>query len=290
VRLNELYLLQELFEKRLILKAGRLDAGNDFLSSPLYWQYVNNAFDGNPISIFFNIPFTAYPGATWGAIIGAEPWEWLDAKFAVYNANSKIQQNKYHGTNFTFSSTNGVVWITEWDFSVNQSKCHHGMPGNYKVGFFYLTGDEPKFSGGKQRGDPGLYFLLDQMVYRHGGAESNRGLTPFISLMFQPKNRNLFPFFVDGGLVYRGPFESRPKDVAAFGVAHGHYSSDLASVQRKTGAKPQHGETVLELNYWFQINKWFYIMPDMQYIIQPKGLSSTPNAYVIGFQLGLDQW
>jgi hypothetical protein len=31
-------------------------------------------------------------------------------------------------------------------------------------------------------------------------------------------------------------------------------------------------------------------MPDMQYVIHPKGVNTTPNAYVIGFQLGLDQW
>lgn len=290
VRLNELYLLQNLFEKRLTLKAGRLDGGNDFLNSPLYWQYVNNAFDGNPVGIFYNVPFTAYPNATWGAVIGTKPWNWLSAKFAIYNANSKIQLNKYHGTNFTFSNTNGVLLMTEWGALINQSPCSHGMPGNYKVGYFYLTGEKEKFSGGEQKGDPGVYFLFDQMIYRQGDPKCDRGLTPFITVLLQPKNRNQFPFFTNGGLVYKGPFGCRPQDVAAFGVAYGRYSPDLARVQRNTGVAPQKAETVLELNYWFQINKWFYVMPDMQYIITPKGVDSTPNAYVIGFQLGLDQW
>ncbi len=289
VRLSELYLMETLFEKRFTLKAGRLNAGNDFLSSPLYWQYVNNAFDGNPIAIFFNIPFTAYPNGTWGALMEVLPFKRLSAKFAIYNANSKIQQNKYHGVNFTFANTNGVVWITEWCALVNQEKGDHGMPGNYKAGFFYLTGNENKFSGGEQKGDPGGYLLFDQMIYRKGGAGSDQGLTPFISLFFQPKNRNLFPFFVDAGLVYKGIFEGRPKDSAAFGVAYGKYSSDLAHRQRRTHQEPQNQETVLELNYWAQLNKWFYITPDIQYIIHPKG-TNTPNAFVIGFQIGLDQW
>lgn len=289
VRLNELYLLQNLIDKRLIFKAGRLDAGNDFLCSPLYWHYVNNAFDGNPVSIFYNIPFTAYPNATWGAFIEAKPWKRLSTKFAIYNANSEIQKNKHHGMDFTFSSTNGVVWITEWCALVNQEKSDRGMPGNYKAGFFYLTGDTEKFSGGTQRGDPGFYFLFDQTIYRPQGIPSGRGLTPFISLIFQPKNRNLMPFFANGGLVYQGPFESRPRDSASFGVIYGHYSRDRIAVQKQQELKPQKAETVLELNYWFQINKWFYIMPDMQYIIRPKGLD-TPNAWVIGAQIGLDQW
>lgn len=290
VRLVDLYLIQYLFEKRLIIKAGRISGGDDFLCSPLYWQFVNNAFDGNPIAIFFNIPFTAYPAGTWGAMVEGKPWNWLSAKFAVYNANSEIQQNKYHGVNFKFSSTEGVVWISEWCVLVNQGPHSHGMPGNYKVGGFYLTGTKEKFLGGKEKGDPGLYFLFDQMVFRHGGHESRRGLTPFVSLFFQPKDRNQFPFFVNGGLVYRGPFAARPHDTASFGVAYGRYSTDLAKSQSLRHELPQHGETVLELNYWVQVNQWFYVMPDFQYIIHPKGTEKYNNAWVVGAQIGLDHW
>jgi porin len=164
------------------------------------------------------------------------------------------------------------------------------MPGNYKVGAFYLTGSERKFSGGHQQGDPGLYFLFDQMVYRKGGPKSDRGLTPFISLFFQPKNRNLFPFFMNGGLVYKGPFDKRPDDVATCGVAYGRYSSDLARVQSQRHETPQNAETVLEANYSIQITPWFYIMPDVQYIIHPKGRTTDPNALVLGAQIGLTQW
>lgn len=164
------------------------------------------------------------------------------------------------------------------------------MPGNYKLGVFYLTGSEKKFSGGSEKGDPGFYILLDQMIYRHGDHTSKRGLTPFLTLFFQPKNRNLFPFFTNAGLVYHGPFASRPEDSISLGAVYGSYSSDLNGVQKKQGVEQQGAETVLEANYWFRLNKWFYIAPDVQYIIHPKGLDSTPNAFVVGFQLGLDHW
>jgi porin len=287
VKLNELYFIQTLCRSNLAFKAGRLDPCNDFLASPLYGQFVNNGFDGNPISIFFNVPITAYPNPTWGAYLFFKPFKRLSAKFAVYNANSDINKNKYHGVNFTFKSTNGVIWITEWCVLNNQAPGDHGMPGNYKVGYFFLTGDEPKFSGGKERGDPCFYILLDQMIYRRGGADSNQGLTPFISLVFQPKNRNLIPFFFDGGLVFRGPLSSRPKDVASVGYIYGKFSPDKARVDRQAGKEPQNFESVIEASYWAQINPWFYIMPDLQYIIHPKGLD-IPNAFVIGAQIGLN--
>jgi len=290
VRLVNLCVVQRLLNDRLVLKAGRISGGDDFLCSPLYWQFVNNAFDGNPIAIFFNIPFTAYPAGTWGVFVEGKPWTQFSMKFGCYNANSKIQKNKYHGVNFTFGSTEGVVWISEWCALINQNPGDHGMPGNYKVGAFYLTGTKEKFLGGKEKGDPGLYFLFDQMVLRHGDAGSKRGLTPFVSLFFQPNDRNEMPFFVDGGLVYRGPFASRPNDVASFGVAYGKFSTDLAKSQSDLHQLPQHGETVLEWNYWIQVNQWFYVMPDFQYIIHPKGTEKYNNAWVIGAQIGLDQW
>ena len=286
VRLNELHFVQTLFNNNLVLKVGRLDAGNDFLASPLYGQFVNNGFDGNPISIFFNVPITAYPNATWGAYLHLRPFTRLAANFGVYNANTYIQQNKYHGCNFTFKNTNGLIWITEWCALINQEPTDHGMPGNYKVGFFYLTGNTPKFTGGLQKGDPCLYFLFDQMIYRRGGPKSTQGLTPFIAIVLAPRNRNLFPLFIDGGLCFKGLFPSRPDDTASIGYVYGKYSSIKAQVEMDHGLEAQNFESVLELNYWIQPNQWLSIVPDFQYIIHPKG-RSIPNAYVLGVQIGI---
>jgi porin len=288
VKLNELYLYQSLLSGNLDFKLGRLDAGNDFFASPLYWRFVNNGFDGNPVSIFFNVPFTAYPNSTWGAYLSFKPHKRISAKFAVYNANSNIKKNKYHGVNFTFKSTNGVIWITEWCGLVNQEKGDQGMPGNYKLGYFYLTGTEPKFTGGSQQGDPCYYFLFDQMIYRKGGPNSNRGITPFVCFIYAPPNRNLFPYFANFGVVCKGIFDLRPDDSLDLGFIYGSYSSKLREVERKRGNEPQDFEAVIELNYWIQVNNWFYIAPDMQYIIHPKGKSSVPNAYVIGAQIGFN--
>lgn len=283
VKLCDLYIAQRFFDDRLELKAGRLDAGSDFLSSPLYWKYLNAGIDGNPESIFFNVPFTVYPNATWGAYIKGRPFKWLSGQCAIYNANTTIQKNKYHGINFTFKNTNGVLWITEWCALVNQELEDGGMPGNYKAGFFYLTG------GNEKPGDPCFYLLFDQMIYQQGGSGSNRGLTSFLTLLFQPKDRNLFPFFTTFGLIYQGMFLSRPDDTVSFGLAYGKYSSDRAEIETAEGKQTQNFEAVLELNYWIQINQWMNIVPDLQYIIHPLGLN-TPNAWVAGLQLSLILW
>lgn len=264
VLLTELYLKESVRNGTLIIKAGRLCTGNDFLVSPLYGLYVNNAFDGNPVGVFYNFPaFTAYPAATWGLYLSFQPIEQLVVKAAVYNANVNILQNKFHGINFTFSSTNGVIWITEWDVLVNQKTENSKWPSNYKAGFIYQTGNANHC----------WYLLVDQAIYQKG----KQRFTPFAALLFAPSEKNMFPFFMTSGLVCEALFQSRPRDTTNFGIAYGRYSVALA---------PKNSETILELNHWFQINDWWTFTPDIQYIITPKGLASTPNALVIGFQMG----
>lgn len=288
-RLNELYLRKGLLDDIVHIKAGRLTGGNDFLSSPFYCEFISNAICGNPISVFFNSPFLAFPFSTWGAYLDIVPIPELLFKFAVYNDNPSITKNKYHGCNFTFASTAGVLWITEWVYRRTT-----GYKGNYKLGGYYQTGKIHLFEGGHQTGNYGLYALFDQMVYKKSDDER---LTLFGSFLYAPPNRNEFPYFFDLALVWKGPFPSRIHDYLNLGVAYGSYSTDLRQAQRQAkglgvngpyGNKPQTAETILELNYWFRWNEWFAITPGMQYVINPKGYGTIPNAFVIETQLSID--
>lgn len=293
-RLNELYLKQT--PPGWTLKAGRLNGGNDFLASPLYQHFVSNAFDGNPIGVFFNAPFTAYPAATWGAYVDFQISPSLLVKFAAYNNNRESLRNKYHGADFTFEHPEGFFYITEWVYLANQEPRTAGFPGNYKFGYYYSTGETQKFEGGKQKGNYGYYILVDQMISRDGPPGSAKGLTPFGAFLWAPKDRNQFPFFFTAGMIYQGTFPSRDEDSIAFGVAYGAYSEDLARVQKQAksrgllgayGNRPQKAETILELNYWAQVTKWLSVVPDVQYIINPKGYGTIDNALVLGMQIGI---
>lgn len=296
VRLNELYLKQVLFDEYLILKGGRLNGGNDFLQSQLYYQFMNNGFNGNPISIFFNTPFTAYPNATWGFFMQFHPYfKRILVKAAAYVAQDDVAANRYHGFNWSFNGSDGAFLISEWAYQVNQLKGETGYPGNYRIGGYYTTGSHgQKYCGGSYHGNYGTYVLIDQMVYRH--ADSDRGLTPFVAIVFAPKDRNLFPFFIASGLVYKGLFAARPNDSTNLGFIYGKYSTAMRDAQENAkrsgimspfGNMPQNFEALVELNYSFQINPWFVLMPDLQYVINPKGFGTIENAWVIGAQISL---
>lgn len=295
LRFNECYLQSSLLDDHLVVKVGRLNTGNDFLQSPLYYNFVSNAICGNPIAVFFNTTYFAYPFAAWGAYAHVKTDRIL-GKVAIYDTNADIFDNSSHGCNFSFRSKGGVLITTEWGYSHNQGDKDVGLPGNYRFGCYYDTGEKEKFLGGYSRGNFGFYFLLDQMLYRPGGANTTEGLTAFSALLFAPVDSNLFPFFASNGLVYKGLFPGRKEDVSCLGFAYGSYSSDLRKSERqaashgikgKYGDLPQTFEAVVELNHRFQISDWLSMIIDLQYIINPKGYGTIPDALAVGTEIGV---
>lgn len=281
--LDNLYLQKTLLCERLRFRIGRLQAGDYFLQNPLFYQYVSNAFCGNPIAVFFNGVFSAYPNAQWGVYSDYKVTDHVLAKVAVFNTNPDTNQPKYHGVDFRFKNRDGAQIITEWSYLLNQGPCDQGLPGNYKVGYFVYTRKFPQFNSSCRVNNYGYYFMLDQMVYRQGC----RWVRPFAALLFAPTSRNLFPFFFTSGIVAKGVVRCRPCDISAFGVAYGTYSKDLRKRQRHNHVATQNYEMVIELNHQIKVNKWLFIQPDMQYIIKPKGYDSIKNALVLGAQVGI---
>ena len=98
---------QMLLDDRVTFRLGRIAAGDDFLVSPYNWLFMQNAFDGNPVGIFFNSPgMTAYPNATWGALVKVKPTQRTYIMGGVYNGDASIRDNSHHGADM---SMNGPV-------------------------------------------------------------------------------------------------------------------------------------------------------------------------------------
>jgi porin len=100
--------------------------------------------------------------------------------------------------------------------------------------------------------------------------------------------------FVNGGLVYRGPFPGRSRDVAAVGAVHGRFSEDLRRSQRDarrtdpTAPAPQTWELALELTYIIEVAPWLQVQPDVQVILNPGGTGRIPDALVLGVQVSVN--
>jgi porin len=283
VRLAQMYFEQELLHERLSMAIGRLSAGEDFATSDLYENYVSAGVNGNPFSISLNAAsFSSDPVTSWGVRAIAQPSGRFRLAAGIYNADPGVGEDDENGVDFVLDPQDGVLAIAEAGYRRNQEDGDSGLPGNVTIGGYYDSSDYESFADpdDEREGNYGLYVLLDQMLYREGGAGSTQGLTSWAAFTVAPvQSANTLPFFAAGGLVYQGLLQGRGDDTTNLGVYYGRFSDNLAE---------QTFETVVEVNHRFQLAPWLYVTPDFQYVFRPGGGDAEADAAVLGGEIGID--
>ena len=290
---------QRLVDDRVEFRVGRIAAGDDFLVSPYNYVFVQNAFDGNPVGVFFNAPgMSAYPSATWGGVVKAKPTERTYVMGGLYNGDESIRADRHHGADWSMDGP--LFAIAEAGYQINGLPGDAGLLGNYKAGFWY---DDHRYTDfttvargrapGVARGNWGVYGLFDQVLIRFGGPGSNRGLGVTGSVLVSPdESISQMPVFATAGVLARGIFPSRPTDVGGVGIAYGRFSDDLQDSQRRAqvtnpSVGVQRYEIAIESTYRFRFRgDALFFQPDLQYIIRPGGTGRIADAFVGGFQAG----
>jgi porin len=299
--LYQFYLQQGWFNKQLTLKAGRFGASDDFNASPLYGYSLNNGIDGDIRNVLFDTRFSAYPFATWAAALFCDPTPEWNFKLGLFQVTPRMFENDDHGVNWSIGSRDGFTLIGQfgWAPEFHQSSARSdgkntaaqpmkGMPGHYWFGFTYSLWDfYPRFNGGFEEHSYGFYAHADQMIYQEIPG-SDQGLVAFVASGYYPQQEiSIVPFQVNFGLNYKGLFPTRGTDHTVLHFIYGDISSDYARATRRRGGALADSEKVIEFGHRFQLTKWSYIQPDLQWVIDPGGTGDIPNAVVIGAEMGV---
>ncbi len=315
-----LILEQRLLEDKIGIKFGRIATGDDFASSPLYWLYMNNGIDGNPQSLPVNTAFSTYPGSVWGARLRVDPSPDWFAMGGVYQA-THLNLYRDQGLNWSMNSSDGVLMIGQVGWTpefckrpvatskpsdgksvasgkalaegktvrpVSKESDMQGLPGNYWFGAYYSPWQYAQFGSTETASNSyGFYWHADQMVWQEA-AGSDQGLTLWSAVVLSPQqNISKLPFQVNSGIVYKGLVPSRDNDITMLGFIYGNFSDDYADSVAATGAGSPSYEIALEAGYRFQITKFAYVQPNLQWIINPAGTGNIPNALVLGAQMNV---
>jgi porin len=309
-RFYNLYLEQSLCDDRVNLRIGRLGAGDDFATSEIYWNFVTNAIDGNPISIPKNVFFPCYPAAVWGARMRCDITDNIYTTTGIYNGDPGVPRMSMYGLDFSLRLKRGIIFAQEVAYTPNVYRgcpTGKGLPGHYKVGAFYhggtfrdystdVNGTSTSISGlpaKKIIGNYGIYFHADQMIYKKKGTDCDEGLTPFVVVTLAPDNINEFPFFIDGGFIFKGLVPTRNHDITSVGFAYGKYSDSLRANERDNAEYNgstfpiQSYELIFDFSYKLEITAWMFLQPDIQYIVNPAGGHDIDNALVVGSRFDL---
>jgi porin len=264
----------------------------------------------------------AYPLASPGVRVRAMPTDAITLLAGVFGGNpagdgtGDPQQINAHGTNF--DPGDGALVIAEIQYALSPPSASDassmqppGLPGTYKLGFWYNTqqfADQRFASNGLSLASPAsngipqnhhgnwsVYAVADQMVWRPA-ADSPQSVNVFARVMGAPGDRNLVDLGVNAGATMKAPFSGRDNDVAGLAVGYAKIGSHARGLTNDIAAFSTPGyltrsaETVVEATYQYEVTPWWQLQGDMQYVFRPGGGIPDPdnptarigNEFVVG--------
>ncbi len=304
VHLVSAYAELTLLDQRLDIAAGQMNVENDFASSPLYCNFMNNALCGDPKALpAGDLGHSAFPDGVWAGRIRVRPTSDTYAETGVYEVNQGLYTNQYFSTGFqtNMSQDSGVYVPVEiaYEPSIGADK----LVGHYKIGFGYDSTPYNSFysalvtapgqSAPNKSHNTQFWVLVDQMLVRQGSGDQD-GIIALAGFAHNNPNVSAFAeqYFV--GAIDRGFWRARPQDTIGFLLNYNTMSDTLGAVQAEqlefgiplsngaTGV--QTNEMVLEVNYNIHVYRGVDFRPEFEYVFRPNAQSNIRDAAVFGFK------
>ena len=302
-RFWEIWYEQSFLAGRASVKLGQQSVDEEFITSDGSALFVNTMM-GWPMlpsaDLYAGGP--AYPLSSLGVRLKARLSDSVTVLGGVFQDNppggpfdddGQLRGATRWGGNFNLRT--GALAIAEIQYAVEPFA---GLPGTYKVGFWYDTAGFPSqqfdaagisLADSASDGDPKLvgpnysfYAVADQTVWRPGG-DSSRALSVFARVMGAPGDRNLIDFSLNAGVTLAEPWPGRKDDVFGIGYGLARVSDGARALDRATafysgGPYPvRSSESFVEVTYQAQVTGWLQLQPDFQYIFLPGGGIPNPN-------------
>jgi porin len=263
----ELWYQQQLFDGKLRLKIGKVDANTEFSVIDNGLSFLSSSTQVNPTVFVF--PTTPDPMPSINAFF--TPVSAFYASFGVYYANRSEGFGNLVGRPQDIQvSQFGSFLIGETGLRWRQVPLLQS-DGNLKFGVWGHTGSFPRFDGTQQRGTHGFYAIFDQTLWQPGGESRNgRGVRSF--LVYGRTQQTITPIDQQfgGGVTWTGLLSARPQDILGFSPQYAHLSPPAGL--------PQSSELALEGFYKLRLTRWSTLMANLQFIVHPGG--QYPNALV----------
>jgi porin len=303
IHLVSAYAEEKLLEGQLDIAAGWMNVENDFASSSLYCNYMNNALCGDPKALpGGDIGHSAFPDAVWGGRIRVRPTPDTYIVTGVYGVNRDLySQADSSGFDFAMPHAGGVYVPIQAAYEPMLGVDR--LPGHYVVGFGYDTSRFQSFSNAlpasagvpvsSHNGNTQFWILADQMLMRNGPGDQD-GLIALAGFVRNDPDNSTYAQQYFAGLLDRDFWHARPEDAVGLLFTYIAMSGTLGKVQAEqqelglpvsnAASGIQTHEMILELNYNIHVYRGLDFRPDFQYVIRPNAQSTLHNAAVFGFK------
>lgn len=313
-KLFEAWWQKTLFEDRASILLGLYDVNSEFALAPTGELFLHSSFGMSAAlgTSGINGPST-FPVTSLGARVKVEPFEGFEVQAAVVDGVPG-DPDRPHGTRIELDHGDGVFVIAEvarhWPrrhLGDRVDVTRVGRPRRvgrewaepedtlriavgawvYSTRIPHLSKTNSTGQPVKRRGHPGMYLVADfdasRLDWKHG-----RGLSAFLQLGFADGDVAQFGGYAGGGVKYRGAIPFRPADEVGFAVAAAFNGHAYKRSSRTLGQAPADSELAFEWTYRAYVTPWLAIQGDVQYVMNPAGLRSRPDAVVTGFRFAVD--
>jgi len=154
------------------------------------------------------------------------------------------------------------------------------------IGGWYYTSDFTDFDSGdplQYQGSWGIYGLWEKSVF-FDNENARPSLSYFFRVGISDKNVNQVDKYIGGGIVHSGIIPQLHHDQMGVAIAAAHTSEKFKQAILKNGERLDNWEMAIEWTYRAEINDWFSIQPDLQYIINPGFNPGLKNAVTFGIR------
>jgi porin len=307
VHLVSAYAEETMFSNRLDIAAGWMNVENDFASSPLYCNYMNNALCGDPKALpGGDIGHSAFPDAVWAGRIRVRPTSDTYITTGVYEVNQDLySQADSSGFEFGVPRDSGVYIPVQLGYEPKLGEDR--MLGHYVIGFGYDTSRFKSFSSAlpasagmpasTHNGNEQYWVLADQMLVRNGPGDQDGLIALGGFVNNNAKNSSYAQQYIVGLLDY-GFWHARPKDGAGLLFTYFAESGALGKVQAEqvelgipvsnSATGIQTNEMIVEVNYNIHVYRGVDFRPEFQYIVRPNAQSTIRNAAAFGFKASVE--
>ncbi|SED35668.1 porin, OprB family [Bradyrhizobium erythrophlei] len=295
-RLTRFWYNQEFVGGLVDWKIGRMPISEDF--SAFSCDFQNLTFCGMPAGNIVGSYVYNWPISQW-----ASRWKFNLPGFGYFEFAAFDQNPKYLGTQQAllpvfFAGSTGILIPVE----IAWQPAFGGLNGSYKLGGWFDTSSAPDVvsdvNGGpaaitglpllQGRGRYGAYINFLQQITSNSALTPNHGLSLFLNATVADRRIAFMDLQVAGGLVYAGPFQSRPNDDIGFAVGATHVNGRVAwseALQNLAGLGPvpvRGSEFAIEAYYTFRPRNGVEVRPNVQYVVAPGGISQSRNVLVFG--------
>ena len=237
---------QDLMAHRVQMQVGLMYVDDKFFTVPYGQNFMSLDFSSDASIATFVLP--TYPEGAWGGDVFVRPDHSLSFSVGVFSD---------HETELSYDPGGELIvseeaWATRW----------RGLPLKVQVGAWVDTGRFRRFRGGTVHHANGTYLIASYKLWRPDHS-TDRGIGMFLQLGSAPASVAAVRRHIGLGLVWTGPFASRPHD--EMGLAF----SDSRLTAQSTFTHSSESE--IEGYYQVDVSHGWTVQPDLQYWHHPGG-------------------